>query len=436
MRLPPSPSSPAQPAPPPRSASWSAVLASRNFTLLWIGQTVSQFGNQAFMIATMFWLMKASGSASLMGLMMMLTTLPGVVLGPFGGTFADRHSRIRTAAVCDLLAGLGVMAPALLLWLRPEATQTIVALLFAVSLLLGTIRAFFTPAVTAAIPDLVPRKRLAAANSLNQLSVQASVFGGQAAGGVLYALVGAPLLFLLDGLSYLFAALCAWLIPLDAAPVPEDGGTARAFRDFLRETVEGFRYVWGRRGLRDFLFLVSLLNFLAMPVVVLLPFYVDLYLEAGAAWYGFLSAAVSLGTVAGFLVAGTLDLTGRARVVGILGAMFVYPVCFGLLAFIRSPALAVGTVFAGGAAVGLVNIYVVTLIQSSCPAELRGRVMGLLGTLSGGLVPLGMALGGVVGDLTDKNFPFVVLACSGLGLAFVLLLGTRSELRGFVAEEG
>jgi MFS family permease len=428
---------PSDPGPPdataPQPVAPPGPLMSRDFTLLWMGQTVSQLGNQAFSIAMVFWTMKATGSASLMGLLLTLSTLPGVLLGPFGGTFADRHSRIRIAVLCDVLAGIAVVAPAAVLWLRPQATSLVIALLFVVAIVLGVIRAFFLPAIAAAIPELVPRERLAAANSLNQLSVQGSMFLGQAAGGILYTLLGPPLLFLVDGLSYLFAAGCEGLIPRDrpsAREIPADG---HPFRHFVRETVEGFRYVWGRTGMRDFMLLVSLVNFLAMPIIVLFPFYVDRYLKAGAQWYGFLTAAISVGTVAGFVLAGTLKLQGPARARGILAAMILYPAFFSALAVVRIPAVAMVVVFLGGTTVGLINVYLATMIQSSTPTELRGRVMGLLGTLSGGLMPLGLALGGVVGDLTDKNVPLVVLLCCGLALATTLLLGFRRECREFLA---
>ncbi|HEY2740083.1 MAG TPA: MFS transporter, partial [Thermoanaerobaculia bacterium] len=123
-------------------AAAPAALFNRNFVLLWTGQAVSQLGNRAYGIAMNLWLMERTGSATLMGLLLTFSALPGVLLGPFGGTFADRHSRIRILVACDLIAGLGVGVLAFTLWARPDATQLLIGLVFAVGLLLGVISAY------------------------------------------------------------------------------------------------------------------------------------------------------------------------------------------------------------------------------------------------------------------------------------------------------
>ncbi len=412
-------------------------LLNRNFLLLWLGQSVSQLGNQAFNIAVAFWVVEKTGSASVMGLLMAVATLPGVLLGPVGGTFADRHPRVRILIVCDLLAAAGVLGLAAALFLAPDRVGPLVALLFVVEALEGVIRAFFMPAVSACIPDLAPEDKLEAANSLNQFSIQAFLLIGQTVGGVLYRVLGAPLLFLIDGLSFLFAAASAAFIRLpetkrETAPAGEAG--TGPFRRFLAETAEGFRYVWARKGMRDFMLTCSLVNFLLMPVVVLLPFYVQLYLKKGAAWYGFLMAALSAGTVAGFLLAGALRPRGRARAAGIILSLLILPLVFGTLGFLRSPAAALAGAFLGGAALGFINVQLAATTQSSTPAELRGRVMGLLGTLSGGLVPLGMALGGFLGDLTGKNVPLVYGVCAVLAVLTIVTTTFRRESRDYLAQ--
>jgi len=330
-------------------------LWNRNFFLLWQGQTVSQLGNQAFEVAMMFWILEKTGSASLMGLLMGLSTLPGVILAPFGGTFADRHRRVRILVVCDLIAGLGILLLTGLLYTSPPVKVFLKAL-FAIALLGGILRSFFMPAIQAAIPDLVPRERLASANSLNQFSVQTSLLLGQAAGGLFYQLFGAPLLFLVDALSFLFASGSSSFISLPpTAPVQRaEGGIWQILRGFFAETASGVHYVLERKGLRDFVVIAALLNFLFSPVIVLLPFYVHNQLGAKAAWYGYLLAAMSAGSIAGFALAGILRLRGKTRGWALLGGLVVGPGLFGILGSIVLPWLALVVTFLGGLALGVV----------------------------------------------------------------------------------
>jgi MFS family permease len=303
--------------------------------------------------------------------------------------------------------------------------------MFVVSALVGILRAFFTPAYSAAIPDLVPREKIPAANSLNQISVQGSSLLGQALGGVLFQVLGAAFLYLIDGLSFLFAGLCAALIR--QPPREVKAAESRSFRQFLNETADGFRYLWRQTGLRDFTLIASLVNFLGMPILVLFPFYVELFLKRDARWYGFLLAAIGAGSVAGFVLAGARPQLGEARRRWITTAMVLSPSLFGILGFVTNAWAGLGVAFLGGAALGVINLYLMSMVQMATPGEVRGRVMGVIMTLSAGLMPIGMVLGGVVGDLTNKNIPLIYAVSGGLSLIVACGVFVRRDLREFLA---
>lgn len=359
--------------------------------------------------------------------------LPMALLAPIGGALADRFPRIRILVVCDCIAGIAILVQAAAMLSGRLATPTLVALLFVVATISGVVNGFFLPTLGAVIPDLVPASRLAAANSLNQFSIQASQLIGQAVGGVLYALLGAPLLFLFDGLSFLFAAGSEALVQVPPRPVRERLGLAAGARQFAASLREGFAYVRRTPGLLPFMAAPASYNFAVMAVFPLLPFFVKLNLHAGARWYGLVLAAISFGTIAGFLAAGLVRVAGEARARFLLVAIPLSPTPLLVAGFVHRPGLALLVAFALGAMLGLINVNLTTLLQSSSPPELRGRVMGLWAALGTTVAPLGMALGGLAGDLTGKNIPLVFTCCGALTVAVMAATLGRRSTRRFLA---
>ncbi|HUV14885.1 MAG TPA: MFS transporter, partial [Acidobacteriota bacterium] len=318
-------------------------LLNRNFFLLWQGQFVSLIGSQAFFLAMMYWTMEGTGSASLMGILMTLSMLPGVVLGPVAGTVADRYSRKIIIVVADILSGLGVLTVSGLFFLFPESTNVLITALFAVAMLNGVVQAFFRPAIMAAVPDLVPKERITAANSMNQFSFRFSQILGQGTGGILYALLGAPILFLVDGLTFLFSAVSESFIqiPQKIANRSKEGS---APTEFKTDVIAGLQYVWRRKGMRNFLLMVGAVHFFAMPFIVLMPFYVEINLERGADWFGFLMAGFSGGSVLGYAIAGMIPLSGVARSRFLLVLLSGTGLLFGVLGFLHQPVVALLTI--------------------------------------------------------------------------------------------
>ena len=162
-------------------------LWNKNFFLLWQGQLVSQIGTQGYLIAMMFWIKHATGSAALVGTITMLSTLPMVIFGPIAGTFADRNSRKWIIVLSDAFRGIAVLALAGVILFAPDETELIIISMFAASFAVSSISAFFNPAINASIPDIVPEKNVEAANSLTQSIVRISMFVGCGlAGGLFY----------------------------------------------------------------------------------------------------------------------------------------------------------------------------------------------------------------------------------------------------------
>lgn len=400
----------------------------RHFVLLWQGQLVSQFGNQAFLIATTFYLLEGTGSATLVAGAMMAATLPLAILGPIGGTVADRHSRRAILIATDLLRASAIGGLGLFVLWRPDVTPRHVVAIVAVAAFNGTMGALFAPAFQALLPDLVPKDRLAQANSISQMSRQTSTLIGQALGGLLYVAWGPAWLLLFDSFSFAYAGVLTWFLPSDRKLAQPKVSIPLAVQRYVADTRAGMAYVWRRTGMSAVLGIFAGVNCLFMPIFVLLPFYTREVLRAGPEWYGFLLGGSGAGALAGSIAA-SLVLT-RVAAEGTLIRSCIGGVACAvlLLAAARSTWLALAAFAAIGALSSLINVAVITAFQSAAPPDMRGRVMALVIALSTAAVPVGMGLGGVLGDVWRESLPYVF---AGSGLAIAALVGISLMIRGF-----
>ena len=388
-------------------------LVTRNFMMLWQSQLVSHFGNQAFAIAMTFWTASATHSATMTGMVLMGGVLPVVLLGPLTGTLVDRHrSPLRIVVTCDLASGVAVTLFALGLLVRPDMMRP--SLLFAIALFVGVSNAFLEPAINALVPDLVPRDHIEGANAFRQSSRQITVLTAQGVGGILYVLVGPAMLFLIDGLSFLFAGVGELMIR-----PPHRGLENADYGSFFKQMADGFRYVVAQPGMIAFLIAVAVFNALLMPMSVLLPVFASAYLGGGA--------------LAGSALAGMTRATGAARGSLLVAAFALLAIALAALGQIRAPWVALAITFLTGVLSGLINVFVLSILQRRTPTDLRGRVLGLHAMMARALVPIGMIGGGAVADLTGRNVPLVFGICGGLALFSVLLLTMRRTTRAYLA---
>lgn len=407
----------------------------RQFVLLWQGQLVSHLGNQAFLIATTLYVVNGTGSATLVAGAMMAATMPLVLLAPIGGTVADRHSRRSILIATDFGRGLAVGTLALFVLWQPALTHHHIVLLLTVALINGVMSALFAPAFQAFVPDLVPRERLAAANSANQMATQGSTLVGQALGGVLYVAWGPALLLVIDALSFVYAGVATWLIRRDQRVLGQAGSVRRAVQQYALDARAGLAYLRRRPGMLVVLGIFAGVNCLFMPVFVLLPFYTSEVLGAGAEWYGFLLSAAAVGALAGSLAAGVVlpNVRNRAALVRTcLGGIAAGVLLLAVTAFVWLALLAFVAI---GCLSSLINVAVITAFQSAVGPEIRGRIMALVIAISTAAVPIGMGVGGALGDVWRSSLAGVIAGC-GLAIAG---LACASWVPGFgavfVAEE-
>jgi predicted MFS family arabinose efflux permease len=337
--------------------------------------------------------------------------------------------------ISDLLCGIFVLLLAGLMFAAPARTDLMLGMFFIVSVIMAVTRSFFRPAFSAIIPEIVPADKIANANSLYRTSLQISLFIGQGLGGVLFRILGAPLLFLVDGLSYLFAAGCAAAIPSEKKIEGKKVRLNEAFAQFSNDLIEGFRYIRDRSGLKYVCLTGAFVNFFMAPFVLLLPFYVEDILKARTDWYGFLVASFGAGTILGNQLVGSLKLTGKLRSKLIVSSLLLHSTGAALLGFSTNRWAALLLFMSVGTLNGFINTYTITIMQLSTPNEIRGRVFGLFATFVGAMTPVAFAIGSISADLAQKKISLIYAISGGIQILLSSLVVTNPQFRDYLAYE-
>ena len=419
---------PATPPPPTR-------LLNRDFLLLWQGQSISGIGVSLFQIAGLFWLLETTGSATTMGLVSMISAIPGVLLGPFGGAIADRYSRRTLIIVGDAVLGVVILTIGAVFWFVDGQVQLKIALLILAGVVSGVVNAFFRPAVMAAVPNLVPMAKLQAANAMNGFSMTASMALGQAIGGVLFRILGAPILILANGVTYLLSALSELFIRLPQTLPDAPPAFSSLVRAFWRDVVEGLRYVWSHKGLRNLVIAFAVLNFVTAPLMILMPILIDRHLGLPPDWYGYLMASMAVGNLIGMACVGAMRVDGSRRIVWGITALYAMSGTTLLLGITESTAVLLAAHVLSGFFMGGMMVMFPTLMQATTPDELRGRVMSVMMTLMMGSTPIAMGLAGVIADWVGQDVPVIFVATAGIIVVLVSIMALNRPFREFLGTE-
>jgi MFS family permease len=337
-------------------------LRHRDFRLLWMGQSVSMFGNAVYGVALPFQILALGGSPVQLGTGFAIFSASQLLVVLVGGALVDRLPRRNVILASDLVSGLVVGAIAVL-----GLTRVLqITHLYIASAFFGVAFSFYTPAMTAIMPELVPKDVLVAGNSLRSLTGQGARVLGPLLGGLIVTAAGPPIAFALDASSFIFSFLVFLLAhpPRHEPPAP---------RPLLSQMREGLAYTFSVDWLWITIVGFAITNAVNFAVfTVANPLLVLKVLHGTAATFGLIGAAGGVGSIAGALFVGNLRLRriGRAMYIGnalIGAAVFVW----GLAPFL--PIVLLGSFAFAAALVGANTLWESTL-QKHVPAELIGRV--------------------------------------------------------------
>jgi MFS family permease len=352
------------------------LRTNRDFRYLWLGQVVSQLGDWFDTIALFTLVLKLTGSAHAVGLVLVARFLPSVVLGPLSGVLADRFNRRHIMIASDVARALVVLG---FLFVRsPEH----IWLVYVLTVLQLAFSAFFEPARSAALPSVVRERDLVPANAISSVTWSAMLTLGAAVGGPVTDWFGTDVAFIIDSLTYLLSAVLVACVRLPKRPPRPKTRLTLATALGVTDTLEGLRYVWRRPRVLALLMIKPAWG-LGGGILTLLPvfgekvFRLSLHTTISSAALGMsaLYAARGIGTALGPVLTRRFYSETRQQMQRAIGVSFIFAggfyVAFGVEQSFTLALVWLAVAHAGGS---VLWVFSTVLLQSSVEDEFRGRV--------------------------------------------------------------
>lgn len=421
------------------------LFRNRSFLALWLGQTVSFVGDYFYFLAIPIMVEKLTGSALQVGLSVIFSSLPMLLLGPIAGVFVDRWDRKRTMIVSDLLRGLLVLV--CLVVQSPEQ----VWIYYIVGFLMSCVSRFFFPAQNAVLPLIVTGEDdLLAANGLMQIVQTAGFLLGPALAGFSIGLWGAQVAFVVDSATYLISATAIVTMSVPGTKARQ-WGTGGKLAGVWSEMHDGIVYLFGNRTMVGVLLCLAVVQLgIGAIHVIWIPFMQRTF-GLGAEGLGVVDAAQGVGMALGAVIVGMLaarfkkkDLAGWSIVfiggmialVGLAPSFSLANLIPGLQAgvptagmpvgqrLLRMPLLLLAYSFLIGVALVPAQSSLMTMMQLAVPDLKRGRVGSALNALITAAGLASMAVAAAMGEFVELRAIYFLagLITSVAGLVGLLVL--------------
>lgn len=384
---------------------------SPDYRRLWLGSALSAIGGQMTTFAVALQVFRTSHSSAAVGVVGLAYAIPAITVATVGGTLIDSVDRRRLVLVTSSLAALVSVAFAA----QAFAGSDRLWMLYALTAAQGGIGAIGTPARRTFMPRLLRGELLPAGAALTMISMYVALISGPALAGVITAVGGLKLCYLIDALSFAAALYGVFRLP---AMRPEGIGARRN----LAAVADGLRFVVHNRALRGAMLADLSATVLAMPIALFPAINAERF-GGSPRTLGLLTTAIAVGGLLGSTLSGPVKHVihpGRAMLItgSVWGAALAgFGVVHGLPASLALLAIA-------GAADVLSVVFRTTIVQLATPDTMRGRTSSIEFVVGAAFPQVGNFRAGLVASATSPGLSVIaggLAAIAGAGLIALTL---------------
>lgn len=364
------------------------ALTHRNFRLFFVGQGISLIGTWMQNVGEGWLILTLTNSPFYVGLTAALSSLGVLLFSLYAGIIADRTDKRRVIIFMQIAFMLEAFTVAILVWTQVVAVWQVLLL----ATLLGIASAFDIPMRQSFVVEMVGKDDLMNAIALNSSIFNAARVVGPAIAGFLIGAVGIAWCYFLNGLSYIAVIVGLLMMRLPGTTGPPQASSAwMGFREVLT-------YLRIERRVRVLIILTAVLSVFGFPYIAMMPVFARDVLHSGATGYGVLTSSIGIGAVVGALAVALRSARIRKR-----GRLMLFGgTAFGVLLILFSASrvlwLSMLLLALAGCAMIVNNSLMNTLLQTSAPDHLRGRIMGFYSFVFVGMAPFGAFVLGIVAE--------------------------------------
>lgn len=391
------------------SAEKKERVAQRNILLFVIGKFISLSGANIYSFVIGLYILKVTGLGTSFALALICASLPRIFFGPIAGTIADKVNRKMLIILSEVVSGLLMV----FILIYGHFLGLPLVLLYLSEAILAITSTFFSVTASSALASMAGDKNIQKAGSLNQSASSLAGIVGPLMAGILFAFLSIELIVLLTAITFFIAGIIEFFINFNLFEKKESLVKKEAF---LHSMAGGFRYLKGNHLLFSLLKIAFWINFFFAGINVAIPYILNTTLHFSSQAYGITAAMVSVGAlISSLVIARQKEHNQKIRMIrngflllSLLVIMIGIPPMLGSGSSLFNVGYYIILLGLIGASIMLINIPIMVLIQRTTPNEMRGRIFGLVETISAAISPLGMILFGLLLDFIPSFYlPYI-----------------------------
>jgi MFS family permease len=396
-------------------------MFNKDFLLMWQGAFISFFGDIIYGLAISYWVLQTTGSTALMGTSAALASLPRVLISPFAGALADRLDRKNILALTNLLRGILMFFMAFLTFRNLLSVQFVMFSAFFIS----AAGVFAGPCIVSIIPDLVEKEDLVRANSIRSASFSVADLAGNGVGGFLVSILGVPLLILLNAISFIYYYVSLLFVKVPKRTLSVEHLKKNIWVDLKEGIVEFFQNI----GLRNTMIGFMLANFFTAGMFSLS---LAVFLQRGFSveQYGILMSFLGLGAFMGMFAIAFMKVPIKHYIKIITAGFGFMGVCMVALMFTHNFILSCFLMCIGMIGNSMANAIMNSVFILGVVPEKRGKLSGVMSTMSNSLTPVSSIMYGILGEFISLSLLFGVGIT--LGCTSILVVMMQPKVQEFI----